>query len=44
MRIYGRDFINRLETCDWSVSELHYAESIEPDLRYRLALMQGEYI
>lgn len=44
VRIYGRDFIHRLGSGSWTVSELNYAEDLEPRLRNRLALMKNEFI
>ena len=44
VRIYGRDYVDRLRSGDWSISELNYAEGIEPELKDRFALMQSEYL
>lgn len=44
VRIYGRDFIQRLRSGSWTVSELNYAEDLDPGLRNRLALMKEEFI
>ncbi|MFO8182600.1 MAG: methyltransferase domain-containing protein [Candidatus Aegiribacteria sp.] len=44
VRIYGRDFIQRLRSGSWTVRELNYAEDLDPGLRDRLALMKNEFI
>ncbi|MBN1433375.1 class I SAM-dependent methyltransferase [Candidatus Fermentibacterales bacterium] len=44
VRVYGRDYIDRLNRAEWAASELHYADELDPGLRESLALMEREYI
>ena len=44
VRIYGRDYFDKLRTIGFTVNEIDYTKKITPELVKRYALMKGEIL
>ncbi len=44
VRVYGRDYFDKLRSIGFTVKEIHYAQQLSPELVARYALAKGEII